>query len=136
MKKVLMIAVTLLALVAVTPAFGQINGLRVDIPFEFRAGGNVLPAGLYRIDIDPFAKRLEFRSVEGTAGAFLAAHMADGDAAIGHGVVVFHKYGNNYFLRRVTGPGQGSGYELPRTSAERELAKVYPGVQVASIRTK
>ncbi len=135
MKKTLMIAIGLLALAAVIPVYGQMNGLRVDIPFAFRAGNETLPAGAYRIAIDPLAKRMEFRAEDGT-GAFLTAHLSDPDKTVETGVVIFHRYGDNYFLRRVTGAGQAVSYELPKSGAERELAKTHSNVHVASIRAK
>jgi hypothetical protein len=115
-----MMATGLLALLSAS-AYGQISQLRADIPFEFRAGDQLLPAGEYRLNIDTLNHRVELRKIGGSGGAFLLTHQGGdvGDA----NVIVFYAYGKTHFLRSVRMVGSACAYEAWPTRAELEMAK-------------
>jgi hypothetical protein len=43
--------------------------------------------------------------------------------------LVFHRYGNQYFLAQIWTAGNDRGRELPKTEQEREIAMSYPAAQ-------
>jgi hypothetical protein len=43
--------------------------------------------------------------------------------------LVFHRYGDQYFLAQIWTAGNDRGRELPRTEREREVAMSYPAPQ-------
>ncbi len=113
-----------LALLAAASAFGQ-EGLRANIPFEFRIGTTVMPAGQYVVD----------RPVNGASGILsvqchtCAAHVlvlvyngrGGPKVARGEGRLSFNKYGDTYFLSSAWLFGDGSSSALPLSKAEREI---------------
>jgi hypothetical protein len=131
-KKVL-VAIALVVLFCVS-ASAQ-TALRVYIPFQFRAGDQALPAGDYRVNLDVAAGRVMLVLEDGTAGGYLPVRTALRTGFLPEtGMLVFHRYANLYFLRNLWRPAQSTGYELPRSKAEREMARVAGPVQIASVR--
>ncbi|MCL5744402.1 MAG: hypothetical protein M1541_10835 [Acidobacteria bacterium] len=126
-------AASLTVLLSATVAQAQVAGMRVNIPFEFMVGAEVHPAGQYFVDMEKKASRtLELRSTERATGIFLPASPATRpDNAIGTGVLVFHKYGDIYFLSSVWARGYTQGLQLPQTKTEREMAKAAASSRVA-----
>lgn len=133
-SKVVLMAITLSVLLAVTTAFAQGPSIRVQVPFEFHAGDKLLPAGEYYTQAFPGSTLTLLSSVDGTASVYLATHSVDRDAVREHGVVVFHRYGNAYFLRQMWVGGASVGRELPKTRNERLVAKTTSPTEVAFLR--
>lgn len=116
-------------------AYAQTITMKVDVPFAFNAGNKLLPAGTYYVRTDAQDNRMEIQ-LGGTAiGAFLPARPALRATAPERGTLVFHKYGEHYVLRRVWTASHRSGYELPMSNAEREMARL-AGTQVAAVLVK
>ena len=128
------IAIGLLALLAAPAVYAQ-STMRVDIPFQFHVQNQVLPAGAYRVSYDAAFQRMALLLPDGS-GMFLPAHTAYRPRAEYVGSLVFHKYGNAYFLRQVWTPGGPYGFGLLASKAEREIAKVQPAFQTAWVRTQ
>lgn len=126
MKRLTLALVGVLGLlVAVGPAFAQEFRLKADIPFQFTVNGQTLLAGEYQL---------------GSAGAtsnrnILQIRNADGQSSILNALptqlrskakdskLVFHRYGDQYFLSKMWMEGEGDGYEVPQSRLEKELAK-------------
>ena len=94
-----------------------------NIPFQFNAGQTTLPAGQYRITCDgagygPGVVRLS----NGNASVKLVAVTVIGKAR-DHGTLVFHRYGDRYFLAQFWLAGEEMGESLPKSPAERELER-------------
>jgi hypothetical protein len=133
-SKAVLIAMSLSVLLPATTAYAQSPSIRVQVPFEFRAGDKILPAGEYSAQAFPGSTLMLLSSVDGSASVYLAAHPVDRDAVREQGVAVFHKYGNAYFLRQVWVGGASVGRELPKTKNERLVARATPPTEVASLR--
>ena len=93
------------------------------IPFQFNAGQTTLPAGEYRITCQaagygPGSVRL----TNGASNVNLVAATVVGKARE-HGVLVFHRYGDRYFLEQFWPAGEEMGERLPQSRAERELQR-------------
>ena len=133
-SKVVLMAVCLSVLLAVSTAYAQGPAIRVQVPFEFRAGDKILPAGEYTAQTLPGATLMLLSSVDGNSSVYLTTLSVDRDAAREQGVAVFHRYGNEYFLRQVWAGGASVGRELPKTKNERLVAKTTPPTEVAFLR--
>ena len=125
------IAIGLVVLLAAPAVFAQ-STMRVEIPFQFYVGSQVLPAGAYRVTYDAAFQRMQLTLPDGE-GMFLPAHPAYRVGSEYKGVLVFHKYGNTHFLRSVWTQGSPYGFGLRRSKAEREYAKARAGLEIAQI---
>lgn len=114
-----------LALMIAAPARAQLPGtsIRANIPFDFMVKGKTLPAGPYeirRINDEPQGLDIYSRSnhenvlFETDAIQTRTFHRAE---------LVFHRYGNTYFLYEIWTPGENVGRELPTSRAERRLER-------------
>jgi hypothetical protein len=102
----------------------------VDVPFPFVAGGQTLHAGHYIVAAMDDTVRL-FNSQ--TSGIFLPTHSASRNASDGT-KLVFHRYGDTYFLSAIWVGGNTIGRELPRSKAERELSARVVEMELAEVR--
>jgi hypothetical protein len=93
---------------------------RTFVPFDFTAGATTLRAGTYVVKrVDGTAAIIEVRSARGAV--FLASHEETANNRTpGEPRMVFHRYGNRYFLREVW-VSDSRGYPLRESQAEREL---------------
>jgi hypothetical protein len=116
-----------------TLAVGQTSpgDLIVDVPFRFVAATQTLPAGHYVVKaVDNDHLRI-FNSQ--TAGLYVPTHSAM--RATSHGSkLVFHRYGDTYFLSAAWVTGNTAGRELFRSPAERESAEHKAEMEVAEVR--
>jgi len=105
---------------------GPTTKIRANVPFDFYAGGEQLPAGNYVFEM----RAIGFGSSSSSA---VAVYRQDGTLAVtlstipsgweyrrmADGHLHFTRYTNAYFLNRVEGPS--SGASLITTKVEREL---------------
>jgi hypothetical protein len=91
-----------------------------DIPFSFVVAGKILPAGHYVVS--PMSNGS--LRIQGSAhqGMFVPAHSAQRSASDNSCKLVFHHYGDSYFLSQVWVTGNDQGRQLFLSRAERELA--------------
>lgn len=100
--------------------------LTADIPFEFSLSSQKLPAGTYSIS----------RAYESTGDAVLQIRSTNGNSIATRfsipivtfnpkrrGVLIFHRYGEQYFLSEVWPAGGGTGRAFPKSHAERDLER-------------
>jgi hypothetical protein len=127
-------SLTLVALFfAATTSFGQSRrgDIIVDIPFAFAVANRTLPPGRYVITpIGEATLRIYDVSNE---GVIVQIHSVRGVAPEGSGKVVFHRYGDIYFLSEVWIAANGTGSQLYTPSAEKELAR-HAGIELAALR--
>jgi len=117
-----LVAFQLLTLLTVTPLFAQApNPMRFETPFDFSVGDRVLPAGEYTAST--IGPALQIRGMDNKQIATVLTHSTSRPAVEEKGKLVFHRYGNTYFLSEVWRPGELSGQELSKSSQEREIAQ-------------
>ncbi|MGI8897095.1 MAG: hypothetical protein ACR2IB_01755 [Pyrinomonadaceae bacterium] len=116
----LIAAVALMA--ALVSAHAQSRSVVADIPFEFAVGGKSLKAGEYSV-----------RAFTTKGDALLISNQDSNDSAIRltHSIqarivpqrakLVFHRYGQRYFLSEVWTPGEGTGWQLQKSGEERAI---------------
>jgi hypothetical protein len=97
--------------------------MTAQVPFEFMAGNKYVPAG--RCEVESIlignGKALVIKNV--AASVSLISPALPGETkkeATGYSMV-FHKYGNRYFLTALKLGGSRSFYRIPENRAEREL---------------
>jgi hypothetical protein len=129
MKKLfsLMAIGSLLTLLIAGTAHAQLPGtaIRVSIPFDFIVRGRTLTAGNYeltRVNDEPMD--LMIRNIDHKRDEALfqtepvyVSRMQRKD------VLVFHRYGDTYFLSEVVSAGEQTGRELVTSRAERQLRR-------------
>ncbi len=123
--------VVLLGCLAVS-ARAQCSGLRsrVTIPFEFNVAKTTLPAGEYAISCQPpGANLLLIRSLDGKTGVAGIAMIPVAGEAQHRGYLVFHRYGSQYFFAQAWVAGMENGLALPRSRAERGIARELAGIK-------
>ena len=115
----------LLMLTAVTVS-AQSERIRVtNIPFSFIAGQKTLPAGEYTLE--PIRKGSDYvwlvQSKAGRASALFATNPVRASETPEETRLVFHKYGDQYFLSQVWEAGESAGRALIKSDRERALER-------------
>ena len=120
MKNIAAIALFLVAtFIAAGPASAQDHAIKATVPFNFTAGSKILPSGTYTIAVDMTAPDLlVIRSRDHKDGA-LCLGSPNQDKPGSDNTLVFHKYGNQYFLSDIRSKGTSMNLELPVTKAEK-----------------
>ena len=132
-QRILMTA-GIVALLTVSAAFGQTRRAVADVPFQFAVGENILPAGKYFVEVNTAVNRIQLVSEDGATRVSMTTHRGDRPVPSDRAALVFKRYGTSRFLGQVAVSGDTGSYELARTRAEKELARVSrPLAEVAEI---
>jgi len=125
----------LLALVlAVGSAMAQSNvTLKADVPFEFVASKNTLPAGEYTVQFWAGSPTLAVANADRSAKAVVMTNAIEADRPAEQPKLVFRKYGDRYFLAQIWVDGVARGNELPVSKTEREWTRRASQPQVIAI---
>lgn len=127
MKKQIIVAFALFSLLSTAGAFqavsAQVSGrVVVNVPFEFVAGDERLPAGRYtvsRVTRDS-EKAILIRGLDGRArAAAVLTHSINTAAAPDVAKLAFTQYGDRYFLAEVWTPDGAGGRAVPRSKSEK-----------------
>jgi hypothetical protein len=116
-----------LALIAFAPgsrAIAQNSTLHLiaNVPFDFQSGSEMMPAGRY--DIQQLSNHvLTVRGTNQPRSQFLLASNAETLKPPDHGKLLFHRYGNRYFLYQIWSSGNTTGFELSKSHAEKEAVR-------------
>ena len=118
----LMLVVALAFVTAVASANGQSRNVKADIPFEFAVGDQALPAGEYAVRSATTAgDALMIRAENAKSSAVRLTNPIEDKRNRGQVKLVFHRYGERYFLAEVwTG---ADGRELVKSRQERAIEK-------------
>jgi hypothetical protein len=135
-KQQLFPLLAVLVLLAAGSVQAQIGGVKTNIPFDFTAGSMTLPAGEYRITAMSDAGSILLVAGSGSSKGFVRSQAVEKMAAATSTKLVFHRYGNRYFLYQIWVEGENRGRELPRTRLEQELASNSRPTQVAVLASK
>ncbi len=112
-----------LASLATTQVARAQEAVLANIPFAFTAGQMTLPAGEYRVQkLTNDSSPLLIRSTDGDGASIVMTFAASANAPQDKSKLVFHRYGNRYFLAQVWTAGSARGRELPKSAKEKEQA--------------
>ena len=98
--------------------------IRVNIPFDFSIAGKKLPAGNYSIGrVTPNSDNtiLSIRDANGRAKETPLSMPVESLDVKDQATLVFHRYGDEYFLYQVWSAGETTGRQFPKSSAERAI---------------
>jgi len=124
MKRIATIALSIVAtLLTSGSAFAQDHGVKATVPFNFNVSGSWLPAGTYTIGSNSENGRvLRVTSRDQNIGAFALGMIDDGNPGQ-RAEMVFHSYGDQYFLSEIHYPHSSIKVRLPLTKAEKKARK-------------
>ncbi|MGH9933369.1 MAG: hypothetical protein ACREA9_29645 [Pyrinomonadaceae bacterium] len=132
MKKELLKVFTMLTLIvtlalatAVVSANGQSTAKKVvaSVPFEFSVGYKTMPAGEY--SVQAIASAGDGLLIQSTDGKISALRLADATERIkdkSQAHLVFHRYGERYFLAEVWNGTDNTGRQLKTSQEESAIA--------------
>jgi hypothetical protein len=131
MKKQLWKVAFLAVLLATPIAVGQSNrGETVaDVPFTFTVANHSLPPGRYTVA--PVNQTLLRIFNSDNQGTIVLGHSTDGMAPEETGKLVFHRYGDAYFLSEVWNPASRTGHKLSESGIEAELTRKQTAMEFA-----
>ena len=125
-KVILLSAIVLL--VSVAPAQAQTlgNRIRVNIPFDFNISEKKLPAGEYSVGRALHRSDdavVSVNDLDGRSKAIRLSNAVIRSRSKEKALLVFHRYGDQYFLFQVWPAGATTGREILKSKSERELRK-------------
>jgi len=110
----------------------QTSTARAEVPFDFRIGQSVLPAGTYVIQAA--GALLTVREESGTRKSAVQLTLPTSRTQVAsQPKLEFHRYGSEYFLAAVWSQNSHEGRALPKTKLEKELISHAQLLQTASI---
>jgi hypothetical protein len=105
------------------PAAAQAQSVTVNIPFDFSANDQKVPAGTYRISLQA-PRYLSFVDTQSTSKQYLMLVQPTGEQnSQDGGRLTFRRYGDSNYLYQVWMPGQGEGRQFIRSRAEQETLR-------------
>jgi hypothetical protein len=121
-RHLLMLGAAVALLLSADSAYPQSTPATFKVPFAFVAGTTTLPAGEYHISNGPAPGTLGLRGDDRHTIQVTTGNLETLDASA-QTKLVFHRYGNRYFLAQLWIEGNNSGREVPISRQEREMAK-------------
>ena len=121
MKRHILITAAL-AMLATTAASAQTINVRAKVPLSFAVGSSILPAGEYSLQTLGFGNALAMRNRDANVTKLVLSTVCQSRTATKN-KLIFHRYGDSYFLSQIWTEGSSLGYELPMTAREREMAR-------------
>jgi len=121
MKKhvVTLLILTLVALPGLLSAQTR-TVIKAQVPFDFVAKGKTMPAGECTIEARGDGQTvLSINS--GNQHLFAIPNASESRNPSENTSLVFHKYGDRYFLAAINRQGENRGYKLPAGKLEKEL---------------
>lgn len=125
-KRILVItSLVVLSMLAVTQVAHAQQALVVNVPFAFVAGQATLPAGEYRVNFSFSTSALLFTLIDNPETAAIVVTMpTQASAPSTDSKLIFHRYGDRYFLSQCWRAGNSSGRQLWKSPSEKEIALV------------
>jgi hypothetical protein len=97
------------------------NKVVADIPFEFSVGYKTMPAGEYQVRmISSAGSSLMIQSADSTVSALRLSESTE-QKKDNHTRLVFHRYGERYFLAEVWNGAELTGRRLLKSQEERAI---------------
>jgi hypothetical protein len=133
MKRITATALLAIANLAMAgTSFAQSNGVQANVPFDFTVDNQVLPAGTYRIQTQS-PGLIMIRNHDKPISVLTLVNQ-DGTKSPNGGKLIFHKYGDHYFLSEILCDSASMNVELHPSKAEKRVqlqqAMVKPSSEV------
>jgi len=116
----------------------QPGDVLVNVPFSFLVGNHQMPPGRYRVT-PAGSGFLRFFDTKDSRDRLLVAVHGVESRAPQTPKLVFHRYGDSYFLSEVWNANGSIGRQLPKSKEEQEIASrkvqgVPPKAEIALVR--
>ncbi len=125
---------------AVASANAQLSiPVRAKIPFDFSVGDNKLPAGEYtfsRLSGFSDSKTISVASLDASTHLFQSTFEALVLTPKNESTLVFHKYGDQYFLEQIWAGGEQEGAQLRESRGERTVRRQLAQTQQSNMSGK
>jgi len=95
---------------------------KVEIPFDFSIRDKTLPAGAYRVE-RIFQDVLLIRSEDGHEACVSLTMPVRANEVQETARLLFHRYGETYFLFQIWEPGSDDGRQILKSRAERSIER-------------
>lgn len=112
----------LVSLASLPAAAKSVDGMRALVPFAFHVGERLVPAGEYTIKSATADEQMLSIVGDKSSTATTTNSATESGNGEGRARLVFHKYGDQYFLAAIWGP-DSTGRALSETKRERNLRK-------------
>jgi hypothetical protein len=124
MKRIATIALSLAAtLIATGTAFAQNHSVKATVPFNFTVGSASLPAGTYTFKAVNSDGTLLGLSSQEQKVAMIVMGQADANGAAQNGKMIFHKYGDRYFLSGIQYANSASQIHFSPSKTEKRASE-------------
>ena len=98
-------------------AFAQGQAMQVNVPFAFHNGSQLLPAGIYRVEIQ--SSHLILLRGQSRSG-FVITNPETTSKITGPGKVIFNRYGSQYYVSEFWPQGSETGQRSVKSSQEKQ----------------
>ena len=117
------LSVSTLAVALAATLAAQTIRVTARVPFEFMVAGRSMPAGDYTVEHS--GSTAAIRVSNGSTGVLSLAmnSSASPHEQAGQALLIFHRYGDQYFLSRIVDGSRNTVVELPTSRTEKELSK-------------
>ncbi len=120
-------ALSLCATLWVSSVSAQVNHmLVVNVPFDFTAIDKQFSAGTYTLTSATLQSPIFIRGSASGSPALILPQPAQAAKTPTDAKLIFHRYGNRYFLRNIWYPGTEYGRELSVSTVEQQFARTMP----------
>jgi hypothetical protein len=115
------------------PAAAQAQSVTVNIPFDFSANDQNLPAGTYRISLQA-PRYLSFVDTQSTKKQYsMLVQPTWEQNSQDSGRLIFRRHGDRNYLYQVWMSGHGEGRQFVRSRAEQETLRVLKSSSLAYV---
>ena len=136
MKNQLFALIGLGLLLATASAYAQTGVMKADVPFNFIVDKTDVPAGQYMIQsVGATGTAVAIESSDRSLVKLVLPNSCESSQAQEKSKLVFHRYGDQYFLAQIWREGDNRGSELPKSQRENEVAMDYPSQNVVVVAT-
>jgi hypothetical protein len=130
MKRIASIALfALVSFVTVGFASAQERAVKADVPFDFTVGNKLVPAGTYTISAGSYGV-IEIRNRDAHVAMLSRTYPDDKQSKTAK--LVFHKYGDQYFLSEILCASADMNMAVPTSKAETRAHDQQASLQNAS----
>jgi hypothetical protein len=137
MKNQLLALIGLGLLLGTASAYAQTGLVKASIPFNFIVEQATLPAGQYIIHGLPAGsgRVMTIQSSDHKFTKMVLPNSCESKGVAKTTRLVFHRYGDQYFLAEVWTEGKDLGQEVARSRREAEAAMSQPAMNVVVVAT-
>ena len=136
MKNQLFALIGLGLLLATASAYAQTGLVKANVPFNFIVNKAEIPAGSYSIqNISTNGQAMVIQSADRNLVQVILPNSCQSSKPQEKTKLVFHRYGDRYFLAQVWVAGMDRGSEFKSSEREAEMAMDYPVQDVVVVAT-